>query len=61
VIYRYCGKSPYSGVDASKHPGYPSYNEQAGNGIFCMRICQGGLGTGDACTAKLDTAGCVSF
>jgi hypothetical protein len=32
VSFRQCGKSPYSGVDASKHPGFIDYNHQAGNG-----------------------------
>ncbi len=29
-----CGKEPYSGVDASRHPGWPDYVEQAGNGMM---------------------------
>ncbi len=33
VSYRNCGKEPYSGVDANKHPTFKDYNEQAGNGI----------------------------
>jgi hypothetical protein len=32
VPVRNCGKEPFSGVDASKHPGYVDYVEQAGNG-----------------------------
>lgn len=34
VSFRQCGKAPYSGVDASKHPGFLDYTQQAGNGIF---------------------------
>ena len=30
--FRNCGKEPYSGVDASKHPGMTDYVEQAGDG-----------------------------
>ncbi|KAJ3408910.1 hypothetical protein HDV05_004681 [Chytridiales sp. JEL 0842] len=60
VPYRNCGKEPYSGVDASKHPGLTYYNEQAGNGIFCMRVCEGGNQLGDPCNVKNDTAGCVA-
>ncbi|KAJ3285222.1 hypothetical protein HK104_009592 [Borealophlyctis nickersoniae] len=60
VAYRKCGKEPYSGVDASKHPGLAHYVEQAGNGIFCMRVCDGGQDVGDPCNPKNDTAGCVA-
>ncbi|KAJ3143830.1 hypothetical protein HK101_003038, partial [Irineochytrium annulatum] len=58
VPYVNCGKEPYSGVDSSMHPSMPEYVLQAGDGIFCMRICAGGRGTGDPCNAKNDTAGC---
>jgi hypothetical protein len=53
-----CGKEPYSGVDPSKHPGMVDYVEQAGNGEFCMRICEAGQQLGDPCNVKNDTAGC---
>ena len=40
----------------------PVYNMQAGNGIFCMRVCEagpsGGMQSEDPCNVKLDTAGC---
>ena len=56
------GKSPYSGVDTSKNPNMPVFNMQAGNGIFCMRVCEagpsGGMQSEDPCNVKLDTAGC---
>jgi len=58
VEFRKCGKSPYSGVDASRHPTFPHYNHQAGNGLFCMRICEPGMEMEDPCNVKLDTAGC---
>ncbi|KAJ3191167.1 hypothetical protein HK101_008009 [Irineochytrium annulatum] len=58
VSYRNCGKEPYSGVDSSKNPGLPNYVEQAGDGIFCMRICNGGLGEGQPCNVKHDEDGC---
>ncbi|KAJ3195665.1 hypothetical protein HK101_011407, partial [Irineochytrium annulatum] len=58
VSYRNCGKEPYSGVDSSQHPGLPQYVEQAGDGIFCMRICAGGQGEGQPCNVKQDEAGC---
>ncbi|KAJ3410221.1 hypothetical protein HDV05_004016 [Chytridiales sp. JEL 0842] len=60
VPYRNCGKEPYSGVDASRHPGLTYYNEQAGNGLFCMRVCEGGDQLGDPCNVKNDTAGCFA-
>ena len=53
-----CGKEPYSGVDASKHPGMPEYVEQAGNGLFCMRVCEAGTQQNDPCNVKDDTKGC---
>ncbi|KAJ3152320.1 hypothetical protein HK101_001832 [Irineochytrium annulatum] len=66
VGYRNCGKEPYSGVDfpfptSPNSPvkiNYTQYVEQAGDGIFCMRVCTGGTGDGEPCNAKLDTAGC---
>ncbi|KAJ3056887.1 hypothetical protein HK097_003047 [Rhizophlyctis rosea] len=58
VPYRKCGKEPYSGHDHSKHPDLVHYVEQAGNGIFCMRICDGGNQLEDPCNVKNDTAGC---
>ena len=33
-----CGKEPYSGVDASRHPAWPDYVEQAGNGTFLISL-----------------------
>jgi hypothetical protein len=53
-----CGKEPYSGVDPQKHPGMIDYVEQAGNGEFCMRICEAGQQLEDPCNVKNDTAGC---
>lgn len=58
VSYRNCGKEPYSGVDKSKHPGLIEYVQQAGNGEFCMRICEKGQQLEDPCNVKNDTAGC---
>ncbi|KAJ3160315.1 hypothetical protein HK101_000919 [Irineochytrium annulatum] len=59
VPYQYCGKEPYTGVDlVLQAQNYTQYVEQAGDGIFCMRICAGGLGLSDPCNAKNDTAGC---
>ncbi|TPX71961.1 hypothetical protein CcCBS67573_g06027 [Chytriomyces confervae] len=58
VPYRNCGKEPFSGVDAGGNPGFSRYVEQAGNGIFCMRTCNGGDQFLDACNVKNDTAGC---
>lgn len=56
------GKSPFSGVDTSKNVNMPVYNMQAGNGIFCMRVCEagpsGGMQLEDPCNVKNDTAGC---
>ncbi|KAJ3350543.1 hypothetical protein HDU83_009565 [Entophlyctis luteolus] len=42
--YESCGKEPYSGVDKSSsgNPGFQNYVEQAGDGIFCMRVCEPG-------------------
>jgi hypothetical protein len=53
-----CGKAPYSGVDQSKNPGKPDYNMQAGDYIFCQRICEPGQQLDDPCNVKSDTAGC---
>ncbi|KAJ3368084.1 hypothetical protein HDU91_000873 [Kappamyces sp. JEL0680] len=58
VSYRYCGKEPYSGVDSTKHPGMVDYVEQAGNGMFCMRVCEAGQELTDPCNVKDDTKGC---
>jgi hypothetical protein len=60
VSYRNCGKSPYSGVDKVKHPDYVDYVEQAGNGLFCMRVCVAGQQLTDPCNVKNDTVGCQS-
>lgn len=35
------------------------YVSQAGDGIFCMRICQAGQQKEDPCNVKDDTAGCT--
>ncbi|KAJ3065197.1 hypothetical protein HDU98_011417 [Podochytrium sp. JEL0797] len=60
--YVSCGKEPYSGTDASKHAGFPHSVEMAGNGEYCMRICQSGAqGTGLPCSLVEDTAGCMKF
>ncbi|KAJ3068782.1 hypothetical protein HDU98_008102 [Podochytrium sp. JEL0797] len=42
--YVSCGKEPYSGVDASAYgnQNFQDYVEMAGDGIFCMRVCQAG-------------------
>ncbi|KAJ3401286.1 hypothetical protein CcCBS67573_g10316 [Chytriomyces confervae] len=59
-----CGKEPYSGVDASAaaNPGMQHYVEMAGNGLFCMRVCEkGNLGPGLPCDLTQDTAGCEKF
>ncbi|KAI9348931.1 hypothetical protein DFJ73DRAFT_834299 [Zopfochytrium polystomum] len=72
-----CGKEPYSGVDpSSPNPNTPfstfnQYVEKAGDGIYCMRICEGpdssyGLGdplgpnarTHAPCDSSQDTKGC---
>jgi hypothetical protein len=40
------------------------YNMQAGNGIFCMRVCEagpsGGMQLEDPCNVKMDTQGCFA-
>ncbi|KAJ3110161.1 hypothetical protein HDU96_006866 [Phlyctochytrium bullatum] len=59
VIYRYFGRQPYSGVDTARNPGYTSYVMQAGNHIYCYRVCEGGLNLDDPCNAKNDTLGCA--
>ncbi|KAJ3021044.1 UNVERIFIED_CONTAM: hypothetical protein HDU68_009856 [Siphonaria sp. JEL0065] len=58
VPFESCGKEPYSGVDTSPqgNPGSKSYIEQAGNGIFCMRVCDTELGSD--CVVTTDRAGC---
>ncbi|KAJ3065198.1 hypothetical protein HDU98_011418 [Podochytrium sp. JEL0797] len=57
-----CGKEPYSGTDASKHPGFPHYVEQAGDGNYCMRICEAGAeDVGLPCDLTQDTKGCIVF
>ncbi|KAI9347289.1 hypothetical protein BDR26DRAFT_1004918 [Obelidium mucronatum] len=59
VRFRNCGKEPYSGVDpVLQGSTFINYVEQAGDGIYCMRVCEGGTEDGDPCNAKLDTAGC---
>ena len=60
VGHRQCGKEPYSGVDNAKHPGMIDYVEQAGNGLFCMRVCEAGQQLNDPCNVKNDTAGCTA-
>ncbi|KAI8894395.1 hypothetical protein BC833DRAFT_223125 [Globomyces pollinis-pini] len=61
VPFRNCGKSPYSGVDSKKQgKNYVEYVEQAGNGLFCMRVCEAGTQLNDPCNVKNDTAGCTA-
>jgi hypothetical protein len=60
VGYRNCGKEPYSGVDPRKHPKLNEYVEQAGNSIYCMRVCEAGQQLEDPCNVKNDTAGCIA-
>ncbi|KAJ3192787.1 hypothetical protein HK101_005961 [Irineochytrium annulatum] len=60
VPYQYFGKEPYSSVDQTQNKGFQNYVMQAGDGIYCMRICQGGSGLYDPCNAKNDSAGCQS-
>ncbi|KAJ3356079.1 hypothetical protein HDU83_001993 [Entophlyctis luteolus] len=62
--YSSCGKEPYSGVDTTTNgnPGYPHYVEQAGDGTFCMRVCEStAQGSGLPCDLTQDTAGCIKF
>ncbi|KAI9335305.1 hypothetical protein BDR26DRAFT_866077 [Obelidium mucronatum] len=63
VGFQTCGKSPYSGVDASAggNPGMHDYVEMAGNGIFCMRVCIAGTLHGGVCDVLQDTAGCTKL
>ncbi|KAI9335303.1 hypothetical protein BDR26DRAFT_866075 [Obelidium mucronatum] len=63
VGFQTCGKSPYSGVDASPggNPGMFDYVEMAGNGIFCMRVCIAGTLNGGVCDILQDTAGCTKL
>ncbi|KAJ3232373.1 hypothetical protein HDU81_003011 [Chytriomyces hyalinus] len=59
-----CGKEPYSGVDnsTSGNLGFKHYVEMAGNGLFCMRVCEPGtLVEGGACDVTHDTEGCEKF
>ncbi|KAI9353564.1 hypothetical protein BDR26DRAFT_848806 [Obelidium mucronatum] len=66
VPYRNCGKEPYSGVhaylqgngDSKEGARFDKYVEQAGDGVFCMRVCEGGMEESDPCNAKYDTKGC---
>ncbi|KAJ2993598.1 hypothetical protein HDV02_002228 [Globomyces sp. JEL0801] len=59
VSYRYCGKEPYSGVDTRKQGSkFVEYVEQAGNGLYCMRICEKGQQLTDPCNVKSDELGC---
>ncbi|KAJ3022514.1 UNVERIFIED_CONTAM: hypothetical protein HDU68_009066 [Siphonaria sp. JEL0065] len=62
VGFRTCGKSPYSGVDASAsgNPGMHDYVQMAGNGIFCMRVCIKDTLHGGVCDVLRDTAGCTA-
>ncbi|KAJ3339828.1 hypothetical protein HDU91_000933, partial [Kappamyces sp. JEL0680] len=61
-----CGKEPYSGTDAGKHPRMPDYIQQAGGGgvagltvgEFCIRVCEAGQMLEDPCNVKNDTLGC---
>ncbi|KAI9356207.1 hypothetical protein DFJ73DRAFT_758655 [Zopfochytrium polystomum] len=62
-----CGKEPYSGVDPSRSVNgvdpttFKEYIQQAGNGIFCMRICEGtNWQDGMPCDARKDEAGCYT-
>ncbi|KAJ3021659.1 UNVERIFIED_CONTAM: hypothetical protein HDU68_009522 [Siphonaria sp. JEL0065] len=55
-----CGKEPYSGVDASAsgNSGFKEYVEMAGDGIFCMRVCEAGtMVPGGVCDVTHDTEG----
>ncbi|KAJ3399755.1 hypothetical protein CcCBS67573_g02669 [Chytriomyces confervae] len=62
VGFSHCGKEPYSGVDNSKHPGWPHYVEMGGNSEYCMRVCAAGTqDSGGACDVRLDTAGCTKL
>ncbi|KAJ3342238.1 hypothetical protein HDU83_006199 [Entophlyctis luteolus] len=47
---------PYSGVDESSggNPGFSQWLQQAGEGIFCMRVCK----KSTACPFTDDTKGC---
>ncbi|KAJ3339096.1 hypothetical protein HDU91_001073 [Kappamyces sp. JEL0680] len=56
--FRFCGKEPYSGTDAGKHPTMPNYVQQAGDGEYCIRVCEAGMELEDPCNVKSDTAGC---
>ncbi|KAJ3209450.1 hypothetical protein HDU82_000758 [Entophlyctis luteolus] len=62
--YESCGKEPYSGVDnsSSGNTGFQNYVEQAGDGIFCMRVCEPGtMIPGGVCDVTHDTIGCSAF
>ncbi|KAJ3022511.1 UNVERIFIED_CONTAM: hypothetical protein HDU68_009063 [Siphonaria sp. JEL0065] len=62
--YKSCGKEPYSGVDSSEkgNAGFVNYVEMAGNGLFCMRVCEAGtMVPGGVCDVTLDTAGCTAL
>ncbi|TPX74651.1 hypothetical protein CcCBS67573_g04069 [Chytriomyces confervae] len=62
VAYTSCGKEPYSGVDATQHPGFVNYVEIGGNSVFCMRVCaEGTQAAGGVCDVRNDTAGCEGF
>ncbi|KAJ3011675.1 UNVERIFIED_CONTAM: hypothetical protein HDU68_001581 [Siphonaria sp. JEL0065] len=59
-----CGKEPYSGVDNSTNGnfGFKEYVEMAGDGQFCMRVCEPGtMTTGGVCDVTHDTEGCYKF
>ncbi|KAI9344950.1 hypothetical protein BDR26DRAFT_1005778 [Obelidium mucronatum] len=58
-----CGKEPYSGVDnsTSGNPGFENYVEMAGDGQFCMRVCDPGPLNQGACDVTHDTEGCMKF
>ncbi|ORY50788.1 hypothetical protein BCR33DRAFT_712771 [Rhizoclosmatium globosum] len=61
--YAHCGKEPYSGVDSSAkgNAGFVNYVEMAGNGLFCMRVCEAGtMVAGGVCDVTRDTAGCAA-
>ncbi|KAJ3140097.1 hypothetical protein HK100_010474 [Physocladia obscura] len=60
VPYRNCGKEPYSGTDKRhREVGLDKYVEKAGDGEYCMRICEGGMVDGDPCNSKTDELGCM--
>ncbi|KAJ3065196.1 hypothetical protein HDU98_011416 [Podochytrium sp. JEL0797] len=60
--YKSCGKEPYSGVDSTANPGMVHYIVKAGDGEFCMRVCEAGANVvGGPCDHTKDKVGCSSF